>query len=277
MRHFRPTRALLAFLMVGLVAALSLPGFAQAVPGDQKAVENQIERAKIFRDAYPVIADVDLYCSPFVYEGELPDLRIAEAEKGYEKTLFSDADIVHLNKGKQGGLEVGQVLLVIDIGDPIGDLGRLATKTGRATVLFLEENRAVVRIEKSCGRITVGSYLVPFEEKETLLGKDIGYDAYAQGGTGQAGTIVYLERDYNQIASGGYAIVDIGEDAGIQVGQQLTIYKMVRDTQTLEARKDMPQRGIGNAIVIEAGKKTATIKVLSCQDPISKGQAVKGK
>jgi hypothetical protein len=267
----------LAVSLAGLLAALSLPASTQAVPGDQETEQHQVERAKIFREAYPVIADVDLYCSPFVYEGELPDLRITEAEKGYEKTLFSDADIVHLNKGQQGGLEVGQVLLVIDVGDPIGDRGRLAVKTGRASVLFLEENRAVVRIEKSCGRITVGSYLVPFEEKETLLGKDIGYETYAEGGTGQAGTIIYLERDYNQIGPGGYAIIDIGENAGIQVGQQLTILKMVRDPKTLEVRKDLPQRGIGNAIVIEAGKATATIKVLSCADPVSKGQAVKAK
>jgi hypothetical protein len=277
MRHFPPTRAILAFLTLSLAAALSLVASGQTVPGDQETVQHQIERAKIFRDAYPVIADVDLYCSPFVYEGELPDLRITEAEKGYEKSMFSDADVVHLNQGKQGGLEIGQVLLVIDIGNSIGDLGRLAVKTGRANVLFLEENRAIVRIEKSCGRISVGSYLVPFEEKETLLGKDIGYDAYAEGETGQAGTIVYLERDYNQIGSGGYAIIDIGEDAGIQVGQQLTIYKMVRDPQTLAIRKDLPQRGIGNAIVIGAGKKSATIKVLSCADPVSKGQTVKTK
>jgi len=267
----------LALLTVGLLAALSLPASAQTVPADQETVQHQIERAKIFREAYPVIADVDLYCSPFIYEGDLPDLRITEAEKGYEKSLFSDADLVHLNKGKLGGLEIGQVLLVIEIGDRIGDFGYLANKTGRANVLFLEDNRAVVRLEKSCGRITVGNYLLPFEEKETLLGKDIGYEAYAEGTPGQTGTIVYLERDYNQIGSGGYAIIDIGEEAGIQVGQQLTIYKRVQNSQTLEVRKDLPQVGVGNSIVIGAGKRTATIKILSCSDPIVRGQTVQGK
>ncbi len=277
MRHFPLTRALLALLTVGLLAAFSLPASAQTVPADQETVQHQIERAKIFREAYPVIADVDLYCSPFIYEGDLPDLRITEAEKGYEKSLFSDADLVHLNKGKLGGLEIGQVLLVIEIRDRIGDFGYLANRTGRANVLFLEDNRAVVRLEKSCGRITVGNYLLPFEEKETLLGKDIGYEAYAEGTPGQTGTIVYLERDYNQIGSGGYAIIDIGEEAGIQVGQQLTIYKRVQNPQTLEVRKDLPQVGVGNSIVIGAGKRTATIKILSCSDPIVRGQTVQGK
>jgi hypothetical protein len=263
--------------MVTLVAAFFVPATAQIVSDGQEQVQHQIERAKIFREAYPVIAEVDLYCSLFIYEGDLPDLRITAAEKGYEKVMFSDSDIVFLNKGTQDGLEIGQVFLVVEIGARIGDFGYLANKRGRAHVVFLEENRAVARIEKSCGRLTVGSYLLPFEEEETLLGKDIGYEAYAEGVTGPTGTIVYLERDYNQIGSGGWAIIDIGEEAGIQVGQQLTIYKRIRNPQTLEVREDLPQIGVGNSVVIDVGKRTATVKVLSCSDSIVKGQTVQGK
>src|SRR4030042_4682285 len=243
MRHFPQTRALFVFLMAALLTALFVPAPAQVVSDDQEKVQHEIGRAKIFREAYPVIAEVDLYCSPFIFEGDLPDLRITEAEKGYEKAMFSDADIVHLNKGAQEGVEIGQVLLVIEVGDRIGDFGRLANRRGRAQVIFLEENRALVRIEKSCGRIMVGDYLQPFEEKDTLLGKDIGYEAYAEGVTGPVGTIVYLERDYNQIGSGGWAIIDIGEEAGIQVGQQLTIYKRIQKPQQLAVRQDLPPIG----------------------------------
>jgi hypothetical protein len=123
----------------------------------------------------------------------------------------------------------------------------------------------------------VGNYLLPFEEKETLLGKDIGYEAYAEEVAGPVGTIVYLERDYNQIGSGAWAIIDIGEEAGIQVGQQLTICKRIRNPQTLEVRKDLPQIGVGNSVVIDVGKRTATVKILSCSDSIVKGQTVQGK
>lgn len=277
MKHSPKSRALFAFLMLILLAAFFLPVSAQVVSDDQEQVQHQIERAKIFREAYPVIADVDLYCSLFVYEGDLPDLMITAAEKGYEKAMFSDSDTVFLNKGRNDGLEIGQVFLVVEIGGRIGDFGYLANKRGRAHVVFLEDNRAVARIEKSCGRLTVGNFLLPFEEKETLLGKDIGYEAYAEGVTGPTGSIVYLERDYNQIGSGAWAIIDIGEEAGIQVGQQLTIYKRIRNPQTLAVREDLPQIGVGNSIVIDVGKKTATVKVLSCSDSIVKGQTVQGK
>ncbi len=277
MKHFPRNRALFAVLMVTLLTAFFVPAAAQIVSDDQEQVQHQIERAKIFREAYPVIADVDLYCSLFIYEGDLPDLMITAAEKGYEKVMFSDSDIVFLNKGKQDGLEIGQVFLVVEIGGRMGDFGYLANKRGRAHIVFLEDNRAVARIEKSCGRLTVGDYLLPFEEKETMLGKDIGYEAYAEGVAGPVGTIIYLERDYNQIGSGGWAIIDIGEETGIQVGQQLTIYKRIRNPQSLEVRKDLPQIGVGNSVVIDVGKRTATLKILSCSDSIVKGQTVQGK
>src|SRR4030042_3408716 len=196
MRHFPQTRALFVFLTAALLTALFMPAPAQVVSDDQEQVRHQIERAKIFRAAYPVIAEVDLYCSLFIYEGDLPDLMITAAEKGYEKVMFSDADIVFLNKGRNDGLEIGQVFLVVEIGGHIGDFGYLANKRGRAHIVFLEDNRAVARIEKSCGRLTVGNYLLAFEEKETLLGKDIGYEAYAEGVTGPGGPIVSLGRDY---------------------------------------------------------------------------------
>ncbi|MFZ2055163.1 MAG: hypothetical protein WAU81_13325 [Candidatus Aminicenantales bacterium] len=277
MRNTSNNRALLGFFMAVALAAFLGPASAQTMSDDQEQVQHQIARAKIFRDAYPIIAEVDLYCSLFVYEGELPDLMIAGAEKGYEKTILSDADIVFLNKGKNAGLEVGQVFLVVEIGDSLGDFGRLANKRGRVHVIFLEDERAVARIEKSCGQLMVGDYLLPFEELETLLGKDIGYEIYAEGETGPVGNIIYLERDYNQIGSGGWAIIDIGDEAGIQVGQQLTIYKRIQNPKTLEFRKDLPKIGVGSSIVISTGKRTATVKVLSCWDSISMGQTVQSK
>ena len=277
MRFIPNNRAFLGLFLAAALAVLSGPAFAQSTAQEQEQVQHQIERAKIFREAYPVIADVDLYCSLFVYEEELPDLMIVGAEKGYEKTLLSDSDTVILNRGKNAGLEIGQVFLVVEIGNSLGDFGRLANRRGRAHIIFLEDERAVARIEKSCGRLMVGDYLVPFEEKETLLGKDLGYEVYAEESAGPVGNIIYLERDYNQIGSGAWAIIDMGDEDGIQVGQQLTIYKRIRDPQTLEVRKDLPRIGVGSSVVIDAGRRTATVKVLSCWDSISIGQLVQGK
>ncbi len=263
-----PKRALCMALVFFVLSAFFTSAFAQTTLSDQEKVQHQIERARIYRDTYPLISETDLYGSIFVYDTKLPDLRITDAERSDQRVLLNEDDVVFINKGKAEGLEIGQVFLILEIGDKIGNFGYLATKRGRAHVICLEDNRAVARVEKTCGRVMVGNYLVPFEEKEGVLGKDLGFEPFCVGGSGPIGNIIYLERDYIQLGSGGYAIIDIGEDSGIQVGQQMTIYRTIR--------KDLPIQGIGNIVVIETKAKTATIKVLSCSDPIRKGMWVQG-
>ncbi|MGQ9672400.1 MAG: hypothetical protein ACUVV5_04620 [Candidatus Aminicenantales bacterium] len=255
-------------VMVAILGLFSFLASGQQNSGDQ-AVQHQIEKAKIYREAYPLISETDLYCSIYAYNGELPDLRITDAEKGAEKILLSDSDLVFVNKGKNDGLEIGQVFLIIEIGQSLGDHGYLAVKQGRAHIVFLEDRRSVARIEKACGRVMVGDYLIPFEEKESLLGKDLGYEAFSEEDKGAVGTIIYLQTDYNQIGSGSWGIIDIGESSGVQIGQQMTIYKQIRE--------DLPRVGIGNLIVIDTQPDTATFKILSCSDSVRKGHQVQAK
>jgi hypothetical protein len=268
MKTFPKSRALCFVLTLLAALAVFAPAAAQTKPGEEPA-QPQIERAKIFREAYPLISETDFYCSIYVHEGDLPALRIGATERGDEKILLSDADLFYVNRGGQDALEVGQVFLVIEVGQDVGGFGRLATRRGRAQVVFLEEKRAVARVEKSCGQVMVGNFLLPFEEKESLLGKDLGYEAYSKGDSGIIGNIIYTQGEYNQIGSGGWAIIDIGADAGIMVGQQMTIFK--------KQKGDLPREVVGNLVVIDTQPKTATVKVLSCNDPVYKGLLVQAK
>jgi hypothetical protein len=265
-----PSKSLAFCLLLGFIAAagLSVPAAAQS-SSDDKAVQNEIQKGRIFRETYPLVSETDLYCSIYVQESKLSDVRITTSERNYEKILLSDSDVVFINKGKKDGLEIGQVFLVVELGDRIGGYGYLASKRGRASVVFLEDNRAAARVEKTCGRLAVGDYLLPFEEKEGPLGKDLGYETFSDAKGGATGSVIYLERDYNEIGSGYWAIIDVGEAGGVRVGQQLTIYQ--------EIRKDLPRMGIGNAVVVDTGKNTATIRVLSCDDAIRPGFQVQAR
>ncbi len=257
--------ALVFFVMMG-VATLAV---ALTQYGDQEQVQHQIERAKIFREAYPLISDTDLYCSIYVHSGDLPDMRISAAEKGETKILLSDGDVFYTDKGKLDGLEIGQIFLIIEVGRAIGDYGYLASKRGRGQIVYLEDNRAMAKVEKTCGQLMVGNYLIPFEEKESMLGKDLGYEQFGESENGAVGRIIYLQDDFNQIGSGGWAIIDIGEEAGVMIGQQLTIFR--------QAKADRPREGIGNLIVIDTQPRTATVKILSCSDSIVMGLQVQAK
>jgi len=268
MKTFPKSRALCFVLTLLAALALSASAAAQTKLGEEP-VQHQIERSKIFREAYPLISETDFYCSIYLHDGELPDTRIAAAEKGDEKILLSDADLFYINKGGQNALEIGQVFQIIEVGQNVGGFGRLVTRRGRAQVVFLEDSRAVAKVEKSCGQVMVGNFLLPFEEKESMLGKDLGYEPFAKGEGGVIGSIIYTQGEYNQIGSGGWAIIDIGAEAGIMVGQQMTIFK--------KQKGDLPREVVGNLVVIDTQPRTATVKVLSCNDPVQKGLLVQAK
>jgi hypothetical protein len=258
---------ILLFMGAGIIFLGPLSG--------QEVQQSQIEKAKIYQEEYPLILDSDLYCSIYMLEKPNFDIRIIAGEKTDEKLLQSDADILYIDKGKKDGLEVGQMFLALNVGGWMSSpaagwhSGYLVTRRGKVRVLRLEDNRGIVTVEKACGPIMVGDFLTPFEERETVVGKDLGFDTVLEEGTGISGQIVYLDREYIIAGSGYWAIINIGSDDGLKMGQQLTVFKRVK--------KDVPRQAIGNVVVIDLQPKTATVKVLSCRDALEEGFEVQSK
>lgn len=236
---------------------------------DVQQQESEIKKAKIFRDIYPLISDSDLYCSFFVLDEKMPEIQIVGAEREYEKNLLTDGNIVYTDKGSADGLEPGQLFMILEVGQKIEDFGFLTYKRGRARIVAIEEHGASVRIEKSCGHVSIGQYLVPFEEGESRMGKDLGYDVSPYESQGVSGEVIYLQMEYNQVGSGNWALVNLGEQDGIQKGDQLILYRRVQEGAPLHI--------FGNSVVIDAQNKTSTVKILSCKDPLQKGDLVQAR
>ena len=231
--------------------------------------QEQIKKPKIFLEEYPLISESDLYCSIYVLEGNLPELRIIGAERQEEKVLLNDMDSFYVNMGKAEGLDVGQVFLIIQAGPVIKDYGRLVMKRGRGRLIRLEEHRAVMRVERTCSQVEIGNCLLPFEEKEGLLGKDKGFSAFLDENTGISGSFLYLETDLKISGTGQWGIVNLGKEQGIQVGQQLSIFRRIKN--------EFPREAIGNLVVIDTQQKTSTVKILSCRDTVEVGDQVQTK
>lgn len=241
-----------------------IPVFFLVGASGSQEVQSQIEKAKIFRDTYPLVSQADLNCSFFLLE-EFPKIKIIASDRDNEKTMFSDADTFFVDKGKDDGLQEDQVWVILEIGNkikPVGlrpSIGTVAFKRGRARIVRTESNRSLARVEKACGRVRIGDFLIPFEEKEGWLGKDMGFKVQAKEGA-PTGKFVYLQDELNQIGTGSWGIIDMGKDQGIQIGQQLTIFKTIQ--------RNIPFDPIGNLVVIDVGSKTSTVKILSCKDAV---------
>lgn len=226
------------------------------MPVLSNAQENQRKE-----ETYPLFSHLDLYCSFFLQENALPETKISGAEREDEKILFSDGDVVYINQGLKDGLSEGQLFLVLEVGRSISQRGHLMFMKGRVRLFTLEENHALGMVEKSCGAVRIGNFLVPFKEKEGLVGRDEGHDVFLREGEGASGNFLYIENENVQIGRGHRAIIDLGRQHGLVLGQQLLIFR--------RSEKDAPLKVIGNSIVIDVQDQSSTIKILSSEDAIT--------
>jgi hypothetical protein len=236
------------------------------VPGRPFA-QDQIQRAKIFEDTYQMITDTDLYGSFYMQEEgkPLPDLRVIGAERMNEKDQFADFDVIYLGKGQADGLEIGQLFQIIGLEDKVPPYGTVMRRRARARVVRLEEKVAVARIERTFWPVRVGDYLLPFEEGEGEIGKDKGFDVMDPNAS-KKGQVIYVDLGFRLAGTGQWALINMGRQQCVQIGDQLTVFH--------RAKPNLPPEAVGSLIIIDVRGATSTIKVLSCRDALEPGDEV---
>jgi len=229
--------------------------------------EQEVKKARLYKDVFPLVSESDLYCSFFILRKKRElDIKIISAERTEERMFLREGDTFYINRGLKDGVENGQIYLMLEVGQKI-KYGHLILMRGRAKIVDARASRSSAKLEKACAPVEVGLFLVPFEEKGSLLGKDLGYDVLAREGKDSKGKIIYSQDEHNLIGSGDWAIIDLGEEDGIQFGQQLVVYKRSK-------KKGALVNMMGNLIVINVQRKSSTVKVLSCNSPLKIGDLV---
>lgn len=239
-----------AFLLAVCLSLTAFPAFGQ----------DEINKAKIFGEYYQLINDTDLYCSYFLYETgkPFPTIKIIGGELQNERSMFNDYDIAYINKGQADGMQIGQVFLVVSLGDKVGLYGTVLERRSRARIIRIDgDHMATVRLEKSCGGAGIGDYLVPFEEMEGEVGKDQGYGDLDPG-AGVRGRLIYIWGGNSQASTDMWASINLGRQQCVQVGDRVSLFH--------RASPKLPREAIGSAIVIDVRGGSATIKLLSGRD-----------
>jgi hypothetical protein len=230
--------------------------------------EQEVKKARLYKDVYPLVAENDLYCSFFILKkrGDI-DIKIISAERTEERMFLREGDTFFINRGQKHGIENGQIYLLLEFGQRFIGYGSLAFMKGRAKIVDAREKRSSAKLEKACAPAMVGYYLVPFEEKGRLLGKDLGYDVPPRIAESARGKIIYSQDEHGLVGSGDWAIINLGEEDGIKFGQQLVVYRKVK-------KRGATIKMIGNLVVINVQEETSTARVLSCQDALKVGDRV---
>ena len=248
---------------------LALTGLCLLVPG-RAAAQDQIRRAKIFEDTYQMISDTDMYGSFYMQEEgkPMPDLRVIGAEMMNEKAQFSDSDLIYLSKGKADGLEIGQLFQIVGLEGKVPPYGTVAWRRARARVIRLDDKVATARIERTFWPVRIGDYLLPFDESEGEVGKDTGYDQMDPNAT-KRGQVIFIDTARLLTGPGLWALIDLGRQQCVQIGDQLTVFH--------RARPDLPREAVGSMIIIDVRGATSTVKILSGRDAVTIGDEVQLK
>ena len=253
-----------------VVLAIGLSAAVLAAAGNKSPLPAQADKPA--RSISFLTSDVDLYCSFFILE-DLPTLKILGGDGS--RTLFSEGDLIYFKRSSLDTPAEGQVMSVLELGPAVPGSGRksspgsLAIQRGRVRVLRIENERGTARVEKACGPLMPGHFLGPFLEKAKVQVKDVGFAGQVWTGAAGSGQVIFLEDNSVQIATGQRALIDLGRNSGLELGSQLTVF--------VQASKDVPYEPTANIVVIDVGRATATVKVLTAKAPVRSGDLVQVK
>ena len=253
-----------------VVLAIGLSAAVLAAAGNKSPLPAQADKPA--RSISFLTSDVDLYCSFFILE-DLPTLKILGGDGS--RTLFSDGDLIYFKRSSLDTPVEGQVMSVLELGPAVPGSGRksspgsLAFQRGRVRVLRSENELGTARVERTCGLLMPGQFLVPFLEKTKMQVKDVGFAGRVWTGAAGSGQVIFLEDNSVQISTSQRALIDLGRDAGLELGSQLTVF--------VKASKDVPYEPTANVVVIDVGRATATVKVLTAKAPVGVGDLVQVK
>jgi len=143
--------------------------------------------------------------------------------------------------------------------------GYLLKINGYGVVEKLDKGNAIVRIEKAFDSIGTGLYVMKKDyEDELALPAN-----FKEITTKRSGKIVYLSNNAVTSGNGYRAVIDLGIEDGIKVGD---IVEIVRTTTEQGIKRDVR---LGEAQVIYVSKNYATVKILSSILEIENGDFAK--
>ncbi len=247
--------------------------------------------------AAPAIPQVDystVNCSGFVTDQKVPDeIRLVSAEQSNYKITFARGDYVHINRGQDKGVRVGdrfsvvrpdkdptdvpwfkwQTKLLKAMGTPYMDLGQIR-------VVSVQPKVSIAQVNFSCAFMQRGDILQPFQDRPAPPFKDpAAFDHFAPV-SGKPVAMMVAGKDYGQVYGKLSAVyVNLGSNQGVKVGDYFRIFRYQGSmAETVPQNKgyqysmygfgsaparyewnDLPREILGEGIVIGVSRNSSTM------------------
>jgi len=235
-----------------------------------------------------------VYCSGFVSDQKVPDAtRLVSGEQSNDKITFARGDYVHINRGLEKGVRVGDRYSVVrPEADPtdvpwfkwqaklMKAMGTHYLDAGQIRVVNVQPKIAIAEVIMSCDYMQRGDIVLPFQERPEPAFKDPGtFDHFAPV-SGKPVAMVVQSRDYQQSAGQGNTVyVNLGTEKGVKVGDYFRIFRYqgsmaeyAPQTKDYQDRlygfgsspgrynwNDLPREVLGEGIVINVSRNASTM------------------
>jgi hypothetical protein len=269
------------------IAVLSLLVFLGAV---RSSAQNTPQAA-------PPLSQIDynnVNCSGFVTDQKMPDeIRLISGEQSNFKITFARGDYVHINRGQDKGVRVGDRFSVVRPDkDPtdvpwfkwqaklLKAMGQLYMDAGQLRVVNVQPKVSIAQIVFSCDYMQRGDILLPYQDRPAPPYRDpAGFDHFAPV-SGKPVAMVVGGKDYTQLFGKLSPVyVNLGSSQGVKVGDYFRIFRYQGSTsETVVQDKgyqyklygfgsapvryewnDLPREVFGEGIVISVSRNSSTM------------------
>src|SRR6059058_2910561 len=254
-------------------------------------------RAQNATPAAPAIPQIDysaVNCSGFVTDQRVPDeVRLVSGEQSNYKIVFARGDYVHINRGQDKGVRVGDRFSVVRPDKDPADvplfkwqaklmkaMGTPYVDAGQVRVVNVQPKVSVAQVIFSCDYMQRGDILQPYQDRPAPPYKDpAAFDHFAPV-SGKPVAMLVVGKDYSQsYGKLSPVYVNLGSNQGVKVGDYFRIFRYQGSmAETVPQNKgyqysmygfgsaptryewyDLPREILGEGIVINVSRNSSTM------------------
>jgi hypothetical protein len=250
-----------------------------------------------------------VYCSGFVKDTRLPnDLYVISGGDAAYKIVYSQGENVYINRGSDNGVRIGDRFLVMrQAEDPApvewfagqrkltNAIGILYEDVGQLRVVSVLQKTSIAQVVFSCREMYRGDIVRPFEERPTPPYKEAGpFDHFAPVSGKPVGTLVNSASFQQSEGQGSTMYANLGAAQGVKIGDYLRVFRYqgredeavprtkgylyqvygFGSTPTRYEWKDLPRQVLGEGIVLNASRNSATVFITFSSEDIYPGDNV---
>jgi hypothetical protein len=250
-------------------------------------------------------------CSGFITDQKVPDeIRLISGEQSEYKVVFSRGDKVFINRGQDQGVRVGDRFMVVrHEADPLTDnvqwfkgqtkilkqMGTSYVDAGQVRVVNVQPKVSIGEVLFSCSYMQRGDILRPYVERPQPPYKDpAAFDHFAPVSGKPVAMVVYGFDNADSYGQNSTVYLNMGSAQGVKVGDYVRIFRHQGEpgeaapqtagyqyflvgfgsSPTKYTWKDLPRELLGEAIVLNVSRNSATVLITFSSTEVFAGDYV---